>query len=312
MINSKAKPFLKWAGGKTQLLQQIKEHYPKELSEGKLTKYVEPFLGGGAVFFELNKTFDFEEVILNDISTELIITYKVIQNKIEELIDELNKLETEYMNKSFENKEIMFYEIRERFNHQKHTIDLEEFSSDWISLASKMIFLNKTCFNGLYRVNKKGDFNVPFGKYKSPNICDTENLRNVHLALKDVILLNKDFEELTDYIDENTFVYMDPPYRPLNGTSSFNDYQKSSFNDESQIRLAKWFRTLDSKNAYLMLSNSDPTNTDPNDLFFEELYSGYQIHKVTASRAINSKGSGRGAINELLIVNYWYNQKEAT
>ncbi|HHU49266.1 MAG TPA: DNA adenine methylase [Clostridiales bacterium] len=304
VVNNNARPFLKWAGGKSQLLSQIKEYFPDKLKKGKLTKYVEPFTGGGAVFFEVSKSFSFEQIVLNDINEELILTYKVIRDSVDELILKLERLEERYSSLTMENKQKMYYEIREQFNNNKHSINLKNPTVNEVDVASHMIFLNKTCYNGLYRLNSKGGFNVPFGKYKSPTICDKINLLNVSRSLQGVILLNVDFEQLTDYIDENTFVYMDPPYRPLSDTSSFNSYQKSPFNDESQRRLANWYRLLNNKiGASLMLSNSDPTNTDPKDTFFEDLYKGFNIYKVFASRAINSRGNERGAISELLITN---------
>lgn len=303
MRNLEARPFLKWAGGKTQLLSQIKEHYPQKLVQGKIKKYAEPFVGGGAVFFELCKSFEFEQIILNDYNEEIVLVYKVIQNNVEDLIAHLQQIEAQYLKLSLENQKVMFYSIRDKFNEEKKTIDYKNFSYNWIGHAANLIFLNKTCFNGLYRLNKKGLYNVPFGKHKKPTICDSENLKNVGIALKGVTLLQGDFEQLTNYIDDSTFVYMDPPYRPLSNTASFNDYSDSPFNDDSQRRLAAWYKLLNNKQAALMLSNSDPTNTDSEDTFFEDLYKPFNINKVSASRAINSKGSGRGNISELLITN---------
>lgn len=304
MTYSNAKPFLKWAGGKTQLLEQFQNYYPETLKAGMIKRYIEPFLGGGAVFFDLISKYEFEEVILNDINEEVILTYNVIKQKVYELIQFLSELEKQYLQVDTEEQEKIFYEQREKFNQEKSTTDYLNYSDDWISHAGRMIFLNKTCFNGLYRQNRKGKYNVPFGKRKKVTICDESNLMEVNRALQGVKLKIGDFQELSDYVDENTFIYIDPPYRPLNATSSFNDYSKEPFNDDSQIRLANWTKLLDSKKAFFMLSNSDPTNTDPEDKFFENLYKNFTINKVKASRAINSKGSGRGKVNELLILNY--------
>lgn len=306
MKYSNAKPFLKWAGGKTQLLQQFENYYPKRLKEGNITKYIEPFLGGGAVFFNLQSKYNFEEIILNDINEEIILTYRIIQEKPEELIEFLSRLEEEYMQGDIEKKEEIFYKQREAFNNEKRIIDYYNYCNQWIEHAGRMIFLNKTCFNGLYRQNRKGEYNVPFGKRKNVTICDEDNLREVNKALQGVKLLIGDFEALTDSVDENTFVYIDPPYRPLTATSSFNDYSKEPFNDDSQRRLAEWVKLIRSKKAAFMLSNSDPTNTNPEDKFFEDLYKDFTINKVMASRAINSKGEGRGKVNELLITNEEY------
>lgn len=304
MSNIETRPFLKWAGGKTQLLSQLGKYFPERLLEGKIKKYVEPFVGAGAVFFFLNFKFKFDSVILNDINEELILTYKVIQSSIDELIKVLSVLESSYLKAGdLSEKEKIYYEQRDLFNQEKTTLDYKNYSENWLYHAARMIFLNKTCFNGLYRQNRKGGFNVPFGKRDNPTICDKVNLRAVNSALKNVTLVCGDFKELTNYIDDETFVYMDPPYRPLSSTSSFTDYSKVPFNDDSQKELANWYRVLDSMGAALMLSNSDPKNADGNDNFFENLYEGFNINRIKASRAINSKGSGRGKINELLIIN---------
>lgn len=303
MNSINARPFLKWAGGKGQLIEQIKKYYPEKLLRGEINTYIEPFLGGGAVFFELNKSFTFDKIILNDINEELIMTYKVVKDNVNLLINELSTLENDYLNKDYDEKEFMYYKMRELFNNEKDFINYNEFQSEWISHAAKLIFLNKTCFNGLYRLNRKGKYNVPFGKHISPTICDEENLRNVSKALENVTLLSCDFEELTKYVDEHTFIYMDPPYKPISETSSFNDYSMLSFDDASQRRLFVWFKELHNLGASLMLSNSDPTNIDEEQNFFELLYGKFAINKVNAMRAINSKSSGRGKISELLITN---------
>ncbi len=305
MSHSFAKPFIKWAGGKSQLLEQFQKYYPLNLKEREIKRYMEPFLGGGAVFFELISKYKFEEVILNDINGELILTYKVIKENVYDIIEELNKLEKNYLAlETMELKQEFYYEQREGFNKEKVTMDYQNKSQEWITHAARMIFLNKTCFNGLYRQNRKGEYNVPFGKRKKVTICDVNNLKKVNEVLQEVKLFVGDFEKLSNYIDKNTFLYIDPPYRPLSSTSSFNDYSKVPFNDDSQKRLAEWAKYIDSKGGYFMLSNSDPTNVDESDLFFEELYKEFNINKVHASRAINSKGTGRGKLRELLITNY--------
>jgi DNA adenine methylase len=303
MPGKSARPFVKWAGGKSQLLEQFEEYYPKKLTDGKMRKYIEPFVGGGAVFFHLQSKYKFNEVILNDINEEVILTYRIVQTNVVELIQFLAELENDYMGIDLEGKEKLYYEQREKFNEEKGTIDYDVYSTDWICHAGRMIFLNKTCFNGLYRQNRKGLFNVPFGKRANPSICDRENLLEVNKALKGVTLISGDFQDLTKYVDSDTFIYIDPPYKPLNDTSSFNDYSKEPFDDNSQIRLANWTKELDSKGAHFMLSNSDPTNVNPDNLFFEDLYKDFTINKVLAFRAINSKGSGRGQLREILVVN---------
>lgn len=303
--NANARPFLKWAGGKGQLLPTIIENLPEKLKKGNIKTYIEPFVGGGAVFFELSKLYDFDNVILNDFNVELIMVYQTIRDDVERLIMRLHELEEEFLPKEKDARQEMFYNIRDEFNEEKKSIDYSEVSSEIIRHSANLIFLNKTCFNGLYRLNSKGGYNVPFGDYKNPTICDEVNLRSVNLVLQGVTLVHGDFEEVTQFANNETFIYMDPPYRPLSGTSNFNSYQKAPFNDESQRRLANWFKALDEeKNAHLMLSNSDPKNTDLNDDFFDDLYKPFNIKRVSASRAINSKGSKRGSISELLITNY--------
>lgn len=305
-MTNNAKPFLKWAGGKTQLLEQFNDFYPKELKEGKIKTYIEPFIGGGAVFFSLQSKYDFEKIIINDINKNLVITYKVIQSNVEKLIDILRKTHDIYNdNEDMEFKEKIYYKEREKFNAENNSITADIFNEEWIEHAARMIFLNKTCFNGLYRENKKGGFNVPFGKRKNAPILDEGNLKEVNMALKKVIILNGDFTKVEEYMDKNTFMYIDPPYRPLSNTSNFKDYSSTEFNDESQIRLGNWVREVSiERGTKIMLSNSDPKNTNEEDNFFDELYSGFKIERVRAVRNINSKGNGRGAISEILVSTY--------
>lgn len=306
------KPFLKWAGGKGQLLDEFKKLYPAELKTGQIKKYIEPFVGGGAVFFDVMQNYDVEECYINDTNKDLILTYKVIQKDVETLIDRLIYLKDSYFSLSDEKKKDFYYSIREKFNNERDTIDYLNFSSEWSQRASELIFLNKTCFNGLYRVNSKGDFNVPFGKYKNPPIFDRENLLEISKILKNTIILCGDFSELEPYIDEQSFAYFDPPYKPLTVSSSFTSYTKEDFGDKDQERLAEFYKFLIRKGAKLMLSNSDMKNVDKSNNYFEDLYNftdengnqRIQIHRVKASRMINSKGNGRNAINELVILNY--------
>lgn len=295
VANIFAKPFLKWAGGKTQLIEEIEKNLPLELKNGKIKKYVEPFVGSGAIFFYLVSKYNFEEIWINDTNKELINTYKVIQNNVQILIKELDEISKLYLTKNEEQRSEFFYEVRNLYNSDK---------VDKIRHAAYFIFLNRTCFNGLYRVNSKGNFNVPFGKYINPKICDKENLENVSRILKKVKILNIDFAETENYIDNTTFVYFDPPYRPLNITSSFNSYSKDSFDDKTQEKLAEYFKKLDKKGAKLILSNSDPKNIDENDNYFDDLYSNFEIKRVNAKRMINSNAKKRGKITELLIKNY--------
>ena len=292
------KPFIKWVGGKGQLLPEIKKLYPVELGK-TINKYAEIFIGGGAVLFDILSKYKLDEIYISDKNLELINTYKSIRDSVDILIKSLKEMEEGYIPLDDENRKIYYYEKRQEYNNLK--INIEENN---IEKASLFIFLNKTCFNGLYRVNKKGEFNVPMGAYKNPKICDEENLKNVAMALKNVKIIYADYRESKDFIDEKTFVYIDPPYRPLNPTSSFTSYTENDFSDKEQIELAEYIDILNKKGAKIVISNSDPKNNNIDDNFFDELYKNYNINRVKATRMLNSNASLRGAINELLITNY--------
>lgn len=294
-----AKPFVKWAGGKRTLLDQFKNIYTKDLDNGKIDVYIEPFVGGGAVLFDLLSKYTFKKIVINDINATLINTYKIIKDDVDSLIKILNELQERYKASEDLERDNMYYEIRDKFNLSKLDVN-----SDKLVESAYFMFLNRTCFNGLYRENKKGLFNVPFGKYKNPAILDEDNLKSVSRALSKVEIINSDFEKLTEYVNASTFAYIDPPYRPLNQTSSFNSYSKINFNDEEQIRLARWYKELSNIGAKVMLSNSNPKNVNPDDNFFDNIYNEYKIIDVSANRAINSKGCKRGAIGEIVIINY--------
>ena len=304
MANSSAKPFLKWAGGKTQLLEEFTKRIPKELSEGKLPVFIEPFIGGGAVFFHFNSLFEFDECHIFDINEELILAYTVVRNNVEDLIDNLGDIEKDFFSKDDSGRKEFYYNLRDEFNRQKSAINFRQFEKAWINRAAYLIFLNKTCFNGLYRVNNQGEFNVPFGKYKNPKILNTDLLRLDSETLQNTTIHLGDFTDSYRYVSDNSFVYFDPPYRPLNETSSFTQYSKNGFNDSEQERLASFFEQCDRKHAKLMLSNSDPKNVDPNDDFFDILYEKYHITRVPAKRMINCDGTKRGEIREIIVTNY--------
>lgn len=279
LISQKPKPFVKWVGGKRQLLKQFRDLglYPPELFDPTTNTYYEPFVGGGAVFFDLLP----ERAELSDLNRELVVTYNVIKNNIDELIFSLKQhiYDKEY-----------YLEVR-----AKNVNKLSD-----IEVASRFIFLNRTGFNGLYRVNKKGQFNVPFGRYSNPVICDEENLRRVSRELQNVIIKHQDYTSVLKNAQKGDFIYFDPPYYPLNRTSSFTAYTSESFLEKEQTELRDTFVELHKRGCYIMLSNSDTP-------FINDLYSeidGATIHKITAGRAINSKGSGRGKITELLVTNY--------
>lgn len=291
------KPFLKWAGGKGQLLNKIRPLYPQGLGN-QINKYIEPFIGGGAVFFDIISSYKLDKYIINDINKELINTYKAIQQDIHSLLEYLSKITSYYKKLSTEERNLFYYDIRNKYNSivLNSCINVEK--------AALFIFLNKTCFNGLYRVNRNNQFNVPAGKYKDPAIYDKENLLNISQILQKVEILWGDFATTSNYIDNNTFIYIDPPYRPLTKTSSFTNYSTYIFDDKEQIRLSSFINDIDKKGAYILSSNSDPKNTSENDLFFDELYSSKKIIRIEATRAINSNPLKRGKINELLISNY--------
>lgn len=293
----KAHPFIKWAGGKGQLLDVLKSNLPDGIGT-VITKYAEPFVGGGALLFALLNEYSFQEVYINDNNKELMNTFRVIKNDCEPLIVHLQLLQEEYEKLNTEEQQAYFYRQRDKFN------ELALCENTAIVKAALFIFLNKTCFNGLYRVNKMGKFNVPAGKYKNPVICDTENLIKISKKLQNVVVRSCDYHDVEDFADENTLVYFDPPYRPLNITSAFTSYTENQFNDKNQIELAEFYKRLSNRGVKVLLSNSDPHNVNYEDNFFDELYEDFDIQRITAVRMINSKAEKRGNVTELLIKNY--------
>ena len=293
------KPFVKWAGGKGQLLADIRKTYPAELGKS-IRKYAEPFVGGGAVLFDILSTYDLDAVYISDINAELVNTYRMIRDDVDGLIKLLNDMQDHYLPMDEDARKAFYYEKRDRFNELKVNGD----SKINLESAALFIFLNRTCFNGLYRVNRKNLFNVPIGSYKKPTICDRDNLMAISKALRKVTIVCGDYRESRDFIDENTFVFFDPPYRPLNATSSFTSYTEDEFDDTAQRELAEYVLELDRKGASVVVSNSDPKNANPNDDFFDVLYAHQKVSRVAASRMINSNAESRGKISELLICNY--------
>ena len=296
MCKKRAKPFLKWAGGKGQLIDAFDNMFPQELINGKIKTYIEPFVGGGAVLFHILQNYKIEKAYINDINKELINCYRCIKADVEEVIKPLSILENDYL--SSEDRAKYFYNVRERYNqiHLNGHYDYEK--------CADFIFLNHTCFNGLYRVNKEGKFNVPHGKYKNPLICDKENLRLCSQLLQKVEISFGDYRQVLSNADKDSFVYFDPPYRPLIENNSFVNYDKSGFDDNDQIELSQNYKKLDRQNCLLMLSNSDPKNTNENDNFFDDLYKGFSIERVYAKRMINCQASKRGNITEIVVMNY--------
>lgn len=297
MAEKIAKPFLKWAGGKTQLINDIEKSLPNSIMTSKFT-YIEPFVGSGAIlFWMLNNFTKLEKAVINDINEDLINTYKIIATKPKELISILQTFQNEYhsLENEQDKKKEYYYEKREIYNLRK---------TDKSVQAALFIFLNRSCFNGLYRVNKSNGYNVPMGSYKKPTICDKNNILAVSNALQKVEILCGDYEATLKEATSNSFFYFDPPYKPLSNTSSFNSYAKDEFNDEEQIRLRNFCSQLEKKGHKWMLSNSDVKGKDINDNFFDEIYSEFSIARVKARRSINANPEKRGELNELLITNY--------
>lgn len=304
MTKTKAKPFLKWAGGKTQLLPVIDSFLPETFNKQDEITYIEPFVGGGAMlFFMLQKYPNIKRAVINDINPHLIKTYRVIRDEPYSLIDTLNELQASFkMQEDYDRQKEFYLNVRSNFNNQKLT-DIEE--------AAFMIFLNRTCFNGLYRENSKGAFNVPFGRYSNPTICDEAVIIADSELLQKVEILNGDFSQTKEHIQGFTFFYFDPPYRPLDATSSFNSYVKESFDDNEQVRLKNFYSELSAERCYAVLSNSDCKGRNAEDDFFDRLYADFFIERVYAKRCINANASKRGALTELLIRNYANYQGES-
>ena len=291
-----AKPFLKWAGGKTQLISSIESSLHPDILREEFT-YLEPFVGSGAIlFWMINKFPNLKKAVINDINTDLINTYKTISSKPKELISVLKELQFDFhaLQNNEEKKKLYYYNTRDLYNTR---------STDKTTQASLFIFLNRTCFNGLYRVNSKNLFNVPMGSYKNPTICDEQNILAVSNVLQKVEILNGDYEETLNHATNNSFFYFDPPYKPLSETSSFNSYSKDDFNDLEQIRLRDFCNKLVTQEHKWMLSNSDVKGKNINDNFFDDLYCGFNIQRVDARRSINANPEKRGSLKELLITN---------
>jgi DNA adenine methylase len=287
-MTNKGKPFIKWVGGKTQLIESIEKTLPKDFGNQRNFTYIEPFVGGGAIlFWILQKYPNIKKAVINDINPDLTTAYKTIKENPEKLIMELRSIQEEYLPLSEEKRKEYFLSKRERFN----TKSLEP-----VENSALFIFLNRTCFNGLYRVNSKGGFNVPFGKYANPKICDEQTILADSKLLQKVEILTGDFEETLQLAGENSFFYFDPPYKPLSETSSFNSYSKEDFNDKEQIRLSEFCQRIDLMGHNFILSNSDLKGKNPHDNFFDDLYSQFKINRVFATRMVNAKAKKRGKL----------------
>lgn len=272
-LQNKTYPIVKWVGGKRQLMFELLKNMPT-----KYNRYFEPFIGGGALFFELQP----ENAYISDINEELINLYSVVRDDVDGLIEDLEK-----------------HEVSKEYFLNIRNIDRTKMFSKLsnIKRASRFIYLNRTCFNGLYRVNSQGQFNVPFGNYSNPRIIDENNLKNCSELLKNTEIKVADFSEILTKVQKGDFVYFDPPYVPLNDTSSFTSYTKAGFDIDMQFKLRDVCDELDSMGVKFMLSNSDTK-------LVNELYSNYEIKKVFASRAVNANADGRGKITEVLVRNY--------
>lgn len=292
-----AKPFIKWVGGKTQLLNEIKNNLPADFAQHQSVTYIEPFVGGGAVLFWILQAFpNIQKAIINDINSDLTATYKTIKNNPEKLVCELSKIQSEYLPLS-ENKRKDFYlEKRLQFNSDK---------TDEINNSALFIFLNRTCFNGLFRVNSKGAFNVPFGRYANPKICDAETIFADSELLQKVEILTGDFAKTLQFATENSFFYLDPPYKPLSETSSFNSYAKESFDDNEQIRLQQFCNIINKRGGKFILSNSDVRGKNPDNRFFDDLYQNFGIQRVMATRMVNANAEKRGKLTEIMVSNFY-------
>lgn len=292
ITESVAKPFIKWVGGKTQLIEQLEALLPADFEKWKEVTYIEPFVGGGAMLFYMLRTHaNIQTAVINDINSDLTTCYKVVRNHPSELVEALQQIQAEYYALMSEDERKAFYmERRDEFNTK---------SLDPLRNTTLFFFLNRTCFNGLYRVNKAGLFNVPFGRYDHPQICDAKTIYADSALLQKVEIYTGDYQQVFPFAQGKTLFYFDPPYRPLNNTSSFNDYAKEPFNDLAQVRLKEFCDTVDASGYHFMLSNSDCQ-----DGFFDDLYSPYIIERVFASRSINANPSKRGKLTEILVHNY--------
>lgn len=297
-----ATPFVKWAGGKSKLAPVIEDRIEKSIGFENIEHYIEAFAGGGALFFHLVQKYDFKSTTLIDINIELINAYKAIKKEPYKLMDYLDIMQKEYNALgSEEMQSVYFYEVRKKFNNLDDKSIL--YKTVDFNRAAQFIFLNKTCFNGLYRENNKGKYNVPFGKKKTVNLYELNNILEISGILQNVNIVAGDYTLTKDYLEPKTLVYFDPPYRPITGTAAFTTYSKGGFNDENQIELANFCKEISDLGAYFVLSNSDPYNGDINDNFFDNLYAEFEIHRIYAPRAIAARSSSRKEVTEILIVN---------
>ena len=292
-----AKPFIKWVGGKTQLLTAIERALPADFAQRKNVTYIEPFVGGGAVlFWILQKYPNITRAVINDINPDLMLAYKTVKENPADLILALQIIQSEYKLLNDEQRKMYYLQKREWFNTK---------ALNAVENTALFIFLNRTCFNGLYRVNKQGLFNVPFGRYANPKICDAQTILADSALLQKVELLNGDFTVTLPFADQNALFYCDPPYKPLSATSSFTSYTKENFNDDEQLRLRDFCVALNRCGARFILSNADVKGKNPHDDFFDKLYAAFDIKRVFATRMVNANAEKRGKLTELMISNIY-------
>ena len=291
-----SKPFLKWVGGKSQLIPQLEALLPTDLTQWRNVTYIEPFIGGGAMLFHMLQAHpNITRAVINDINADLTTCYLTVRDHPHELIATLRDIQAQYYALTDEpSRQAYFMDRRAHFNTK---------ALDPILNTALFIFLNRTCFNGLYRVNRKGLFNVPFGKYTNPMICDEANILDDSRLLQSVDILTGDYRQTLNYAVAPTLFYFDPPYRPLSETSSFNDYTKEAFDDNAQIHLKEFCDQVNAAGHSFMLSNSDPKGKN-GDTFFDDLYAEYQIERVWASRNVNANAAKRGKLTEILVSNF--------
>lgn len=304
-----AKQLWKWVGSKNQLLSDLHKHLDPLLDSGEIDTYIEPFIGAGALMWSVIEKYDFKHVYFGDLNGEMITLYKVIKDNPDKLSVRLKQLADEFLKDTDQKRRSkMFYDKRDEYNKLIDKYPNSDYArEDGIEISALFMFLNRTCFNGLYRVNKDNHYNVPCGKYKNPPIDQSEQIKENSKALnriENLTIAYAGYEKCIEFVTDKSFVYLDPPYRPISTSAAFTAYAKSGFNDDNQKELAEFCRKLDGLGAKFMLSNSDPHNTDPNDDFFDDLYKGFDIERVYATRAINSKGDGRGKISEILVRNF--------
>lgn len=292
-----AKPFIKWVGGKGQLIDQLEAKLPADFDQWENVTYIEPFVGGGAMLFHMLQNHpNITHAVINDINPNLTTCYEVVKNHPDELVAALTEVQAEYYALPDEDARRAYY-MERRTEYNLH-------AADPIRNTVLFFFLNRTCFNGLYRVNRAGAYNVPFGKYARPTICDPVTIYADSELLQNVEIMNGDYQQTLPLAEVPTLFYFDPPYRPLDATSSFNDYNADAFGDPQQLRLRDFCNEVNARGFHFMLSNADCSARNPEDLFFENAYADYNISRVLAARFVNSNPEKRGKLTELLIRNF--------